>query len=285
MRARSIIADTFRFLLGNRQLVLLWSAVFLALSMVMIFTTRPMLAQFPHFQPGVPPALLLRTLVLNLITMAVMVVLVAAAMRAVLRPEDSAPGKMRLSLDEVRLVGLGLIVTIGCYLAVLIAFAIVMLLAVGLGLLAKPLGVAIGIILGIPVLLAPIYVLTRLSLAGPLTLLRGKIIIGDAWRLSAGAFWPLFRLYLIIGIVTFLLVVVAMLLFTPEVFQLYLHPFDPKRIAALQARSTEAGPSPWLLLNAVVGALTGGVMTALQGGSVALAAQELLAARRLDQEA
>jgi len=53
---------------------------------------------------------------------------------------------------------------------------------------------------------------TRFSLAGPLTLLEGKIIIGPSWRLTRGHFWRLLGAYLVIVLLLGLIYAVAMML-------------------------------------------------------------------------
>ena len=137
-------------------------------------------------------------------------VLFAAMNRAVLRPAESAFGYLRLSLDELRQLGLFILlfaIAMGVYLVLGIAsFLIAMVVALAAG----P-GVAVSALVAllIPGLIAAfVFVGVRLSLASPLAFDRGRIDLGGAWRMSHDRFWPMLGTYLI----AFALAVVVLVL-------------------------------------------------------------------------
>ena len=123
-----------------------------------------------------------------------------AAYRAVLRPEKSAFGYLRIGPDELRQLVVNIVLSL-VLMAVYLGSALVVGLAVGAlqlaiggGQAAQVLGafVAIVLILGVTLVVG-----VRLSLAGPQTLAEGRIRLFDSWRLTKGQFWNVFGCYAI----------------------------------------------------------------------------------------
>lgn len=142
------------------------------------------------------------TYVVVLIAVLVLAAVFFAAMnRAVMRPAESRFGYLRLAADELRQLGLFVILLLlafGFYLAVLIVAAFVV------GVLGALLGagaqVGAGVMLAIllPVLACVfIFLGVRLSLASPLTFASGRINVFGSWAMTRRRFWPLFGTYLI----------------------------------------------------------------------------------------
>jgi hypothetical protein len=145
-------------------------------------------------------------------------ILYGAMNRAVLRPSDDRFGYLRIGADELRQLGLMLL---------LIGVAIVATIALSIALVAAfvPLGLMSGArttagtgsliaasALTIMFLFAAfalwIYVWVRLSLASALTFATGKVNLFGSWTLTRGQFWPMFGAYL----VAFILAIVVLLL-------------------------------------------------------------------------
>ncbi len=135
----------------------------------------------------------------------IQMILSTAVLRAVLRPAERAAGYLRLSLDEVRQLGLALLM-----FAAFVAYAFVVSLASGVvvGVLGMFLGKALPILGGLAfalVTVAFIYPVVRLSLAPAMTLADGRISFMRSWALTQGRFWPLFGAYIVAFIIAFAL--------------------------------------------------------------------------------
>ena len=126
-------------------------------------------------------------------------VVYAAMNRAVLRPQESRFGYLRLAADELRqlglfaiFVGLGIATYLGLIIVTVVLTVIIGLVA-GEG-VALPLGLAF---LAIAVVCAVAFLAVRLSLASPMTFETRRIDLVGAWRMTQGRFWPMLRSYLI----------------------------------------------------------------------------------------
>jgi hypothetical protein len=144
-------------------------------------------------------------------------ILLAGVNRLVLRPLDSANAYLRIGADELRQAGVLLLVNL-----ILLAayFGLVILAGVGIGLAiaigGSAAGVLVGLLLGLGVLAAMIFLAVRLSFACALTFDTGKIAIRDSWNLTKGRFWPLLGSYfvaLVLAVVVYalLLVIIAVI--------------------------------------------------------------------------
>jgi len=276
----SIVSGTFRFVGDNLRSVLVWSGLLILFSLASAALMQPFYAQqLAQAQTGAPPmpSFGMFGLVFPLV-LVVFTVQFAAVFRAVLFPEQGRFAYLRLGMDEVRLLGTTLVLTIGGALAMAICFAVI-------GIVAGVLSVAAGAgavaaltgLFGLAFLCAAIFFWVRLSLAGPLTILERKIAIGPAWRASRGNFWRLFGAYLVISLLIFVVYMVFGFIQMGPVMTDMLHPTDPaahERVLAWQ--SANYGLSPRGLVFAVIGGILYGFATALQGGMVAVATAQLL---------
>jgi hypothetical protein len=154
--------------------------------------------QPPSADPG-PVLALIREVaptyvVLMTVWLVVTAVFYAAMNRAVLRPQESRFGYLRLASDELRQLGLlallFLLLTAIYFVVAIVALIVLTLIGIASG------GLALVILLPL-VLGAFIFVGVRLSLASPLTFATGRINLAAAWRLTRGRFWPLLGTYFI----------------------------------------------------------------------------------------
>jgi hypothetical protein len=126
-----------------------------------------------------------------------------------------------------------------------------------------------------------VWVLVRVSLAYPLTFLRGRIVIGEAWRLSHGRFWTLFGGYLIVFLVALALAIaVAMVTAWPLVEEIARRGFTLQTlqaVAQLQLARQAAGIDAMMVIGWLLNGLVGALSLALYGGAMATAARELAA--------
>ncbi len=275
----SILSGTFRFVRDNVRSVLIWSGLLVFVSLASMALMRPFYAQqLAEAQAGAPPMPNFGMFGLAMILFVIVfLVQYAAVFRAVLFPEQSRFAYLRLGIDELRLLGTGLILAVAGSIASAVFIAI---LAVIVGVVSVALGghsMIVTIAMTVAIFAVLIYFWVRLSLAGPLTILQRKIVIGPAWRASRGHFWSLFGAYVVIS----LLIIVAYCLIAfiqmGPIMTDMLHPTDPaahERVLAWQ--SANYGLTLRSVMLAVLGGLLYGFSTALQGGMVAVATAQLL---------
>lgn len=209
-------------------------------------------------------------------------VLFTAVLRAALRPAEGGIASLRLGMDELRMTGLALFLFVALYLG-LIVIGIVLALLLGAVTLAAGAGAAMALAIAEACVLTAlaVWVLVRLSLAYPLTLLRGRIVIGEAWRLSHGRFWTLFGGYLIIFLAGLALATaVAAVTAWPLVEEIARRGFSLQSLQALaqlQLARQAAGVDAMMVIGWLLNGLLGALSLALYGGAMATAARELTA--------
>jgi hypothetical protein len=125
-------------------------------------------------------------------------VLYAAMNRAVMRPQESRFGYLRLAADELRQLGLLIAFSLlfaGVELAFLV-IATVVLAVLGMALGGSGVAVALGLAILLPAAICGfIYIGVRFSLATPMTFATGRINLFGSWGLTRGRFWPLLGTY------------------------------------------------------------------------------------------
>jgi hypothetical protein len=285
MTVGSIISGGFGLLRRQPGAVAVWGLIYLAITVLMGLATRPMMGSFARMAGNNPtiPADFASTmgelLLLELAVFVVFVVLVAASQRAVLRPDRGGFAYLRLGMDELRLVGLSLLLLVLFYIGMLIGL-IVLSLIVGI------VAVAAGPTAAIPLMIVEVllvfglalWIEVRMSLAFPLTMLRGKIVIGEAWRATRGRFWTLFGAYLLIFLMLMVLWIAVALVTSGSYFaDLVQSGFTPEGMQAAAQRQMErqfGAITPLAVLGWVLTALAGTITLAVLGGAIATAARE-----------
>ena len=206
-----MISGSFQFVRDRFRTVLVWSAIYFAITLGAQLAMRPLYQkQFTAMQagmagtPGLPGQAALSVLVGSLLVIAIIIVLNAAIFRAALHPERSAFAYLRFGMDELRLFLLLLLLTIAFFIGFFIATIVVELIVFALiaaGGVGRIFGVILGIVGGLALFGAMIFFVVRFASAGPLTILRKKIVIGESWRLTRGHFWALFGTYFVVAVV------------------------------------------------------------------------------------
>jgi hypothetical protein len=220
--------------------------------------------------------------------MILLVILMAAATRAVLRPEDSAFAYLRIGMDELRLIGLNLLLVIG-------TIVLVFILAIVLGIALAATGAMSGgraaqmspafLLMMLAIYAVPIFVYVRLSPALALTMIREKIVIGEAWRLSSGHFWKMFAGYLVLNLIlmaAYLLIVFA--IFMPLMSSVGAGA-TPQAMAALMQGNIGGNILSIMIGGAVVLAILSGVGIAFLAGGFTAATQQMLGTTDIDYAA
>ncbi|MFA5966754.1 MAG: hypothetical protein WC804_22290 [Sphingomonas sp.] len=288
----SIINGAFRHFRERPLAVLGWSAIYTVIMFAYTLVMMPAMArQMADMQNGsAPPGMAFfgMMLPLYLIMLVLTLILIAASLRTILRPGEDSLAGLRLGMDELRLLGLFVILGLGFLIVSMVG---VMIAAAIGGLLAMALsGSRIGVILGvIPVIAfycALLFLTVRLSLVSALTISRRKIIIGESWRLTRGHFWRLFGAYFVLGVMLFVLyVVVLAITIGPAAGQAFSHGFSPQAMQAfsqLQMQRQLGGLSLVAILSAIGNGLLVGLSYAVWGGAAATATIDLVGTSDVD---
>lgn len=289
MGVGSMLAGGWRLIRTQPTAVAVWSAAALVLTVASGLAAQPwgaatiemqraMLAQ-PNAAPQLPDGLWGAILLLDLLALVFYVAIFAAAVRAVALGGSDRFFFLRLGMDELRLVGLGIVLwLLGTALMLVALFALVLVgvvaaFAVGPGAMAGFL--IVGYLLAFAALL---WAEVRVSLAGAYTVLRRRIVVREAWRATRGRFWTLFTAYLIMTLVGSALMILLILIFSPEIVRAYTAAVSGQSpgelIAAQQALMADPfAPRRIALMLVAAGVLGGGM--AFASGAVATAAIDL----------
>jgi hypothetical protein len=277
-----VIGGGFRILRDKPLAVVVWAIVYLAMFLVMGFTmgsimTAEIQAMSNPERAGAAMAAMAGPFMLFfLLSLIVYVVLFAAVQRAVLKPAQQGFFYLRLGMDELRMLALTILFLVVYYLALI---ALVVLSAV-IGAATGSAGAAVAMVLlvfvGMIVFTAWYFV--RFGLAFPLTILREKIVIGEAWRITRGRFWPLFAASLVVFVIMMLLWTIVSTLLNFTYFQdLAQAQGNPVAIQqAMQAQmARQFSLSAASLAIWVPGAVIGAISITLWGGAAATAVRLL----------
>ncbi|WP_422055850.1 hypothetical protein [Sphingomonas sp.] len=288
-----ILEGAFGLVRERLAAVAIWTAIYLAgnialmLSFGSIFgiATNPATAADPSAVIGVMIPVYLISFVMGLVG----IILYAAAMRAVLRPDAGGFAYLRLGMDELRLLGLLILFSIVGFV-LMVGFMILLgLLGVGAAMGSQSSGgtVIVMIVGMIAMFTVMLYFIVRFSLAFPLTLHRGRITLGEAWRLSRGRFWTLFGAAVVITVlVSVLNMAVSLVTMGSYMFDVMAAAGNPEAAArAMESQTRSFGQlGPMMILSSLGGAIVAGLWVALSGGSIATAAKLLLADENEDAE-
>ena len=278
LSAGSVIEGGMRLVREQPMAVATWGLIYLLLTIGMTFAMRPYLD--PQAMAAGGAGFLGPMLLLQLVALIVYIVLMTAAMRAVLRPREGGFAFLGFGMDELRVIGVTLILGIAFYVGIAIVAVGMVMVILAVSSSGGDEAVAIAVIailfLMLPVL---IWLAVRLSLATPLTLLRGKIILGESWRLTKGHFWSLFGGYLVIFVMILFLALLAGLATNGSYFASLIGSMgDPRATeAAMQAQLAQLGEINALtMFGWILSSASGALTVALGSGAVATATRDLV---------
>ncbi|MFC5343285.1 hypothetical protein ACETK8_07605 [Brevundimonas staleyi] len=185
-------------------------------------------------------------------------VLNAAVARAVLRPAEKAFGYMRLGADELRVLGVSIVIGLIFFAVTVILFAVTGLVA---GLAAQTnqgVGILVGVLLGLGAVAVVVWLAVRFSLAVPATLAEKRIAPFAAFALTKGHSLPLLGMAIIAFIMSILVSVLGTIIALP----ITVATGGLSQLATMDGQSTmqilqAAGPGliAWGVVNAVFSAL------------------------------
>lgn len=149
-------------------------------------------------------------------------IMACAVYRAMLRPADRGLGYLKLGADELRMIGLTLLVGLFCFVVLFVVLIVdVILTAIVAGLLGAlghsapaggvdPIGFLVGMLAAVAPVFALFWVLVRISLAGPMTFVDRRLRLFDSWKLTRGRFWPLFGTYSLSVVLFFIVMMIGL---------------------------------------------------------------------------
>ena len=216
----------------------------------------------------------------QLISLLLSVVLSAAVFRAVLWPEDRGVASLRLGMDEVRLIGLTLVLyMLGVVFGLVVGLGIGLLTTLTVfltgGSTALSAILAPLIVLGLLCLIA--FVLVRLSVVFPLVLVRRRISLDTGWELTRGHFWSLLGAYILIGLSTVATLLLAMIPMFAIGIRLDQQTGTRWLPVLQQVQASGSASMPFLIVAVLlIGSLVSGIILALWSGGAASAAKDLL---------
>lgn len=280
-----ILEGAFGLIRDRFAAVAVWAGVSLAANVALLLTIRPMMAGLMGSATSGGSAGLLGMMLpiygMNFVLLLVGIVLYAAAMRAVLRPQAAGVGFLRIGMDELRILVLSILFVVAA-MVLGTGFAMIFgLITAGAGIGSESIGATIAIAFfgGLAVFGLFLFLLVRFSLAFPLTLHRRRIVIGEAWTLTKGRFWTLFGAALVVTLIGFALTMVVGVFAASSYFADILAASGDPDAAALAAErqiATAGTLGPMMVVQSVAGSIIGAVWIALSGGSAATAAKLLL---------
>jgi hypothetical protein len=141
------------------------------------------------------------------------VLLVTAVIRAVLEPAQSRLAYLRVGADELRQLGLLLLI-------LLVSFVYIVALEIGTILALAALSAVAGGVAGgllkaavvVAAVIALLYPAVRLSLAPAMTFADRRISLFRSWAMTRGQFWGLFGAYVLAAILALLVSLLALLI-------------------------------------------------------------------------
>lgn len=288
----TVIGGAFGLVRDRLGSVLVWGLLYtlgtFALGYLMMASMAGMLALDENADPAAAFAamggLFGRMLLFYFAFMCLYCVLLTAAQRAVLRPQDRGFAYLRLGGDEVRSILLSIILFVIFFVVYLIGAFLIGAIAVGVGVSAVAggndpaagAGLGLAMILGVVALLCVmLFLWVRLSLAYPLTLLRRRIALGEGWRLSSGHFWPLLGAYLVLMVAVIGVSLALSLLLQGDYWASLMDGSAADPLVAQAQMEAQYSFGLQMILSLILSAVIGGMMIALTGGAIASAARAL----------
>jgi hypothetical protein len=281
-----IIGGGVRLVRERLGSVLVWGLVYslaaFAFGYFMMSSMLPMEALGDRPNPGQAFATMGsffgKMILLELAFLCLYAILLTAAQRAVLRPDEGGLAFIRIGGDELRMIGLALFLGFLFMIGYFIAAAILGVIMVAVGMASgAPGAMAPAAIIGVLIILCLLlFFWVRVSLAFPLTLMRRRFVLGEAWSLSRGHFWTLLGGYIVLILIVLGLAIIASFALQGSYWSQLMSGLTPEAQRAARAQmETQYSLGLPMLLTLAVGVVIGGLTIAFTGGALATAARAL----------
>lgn len=291
MTVGSIVGGGFRLIREHPGAVAVWGLLYLAATFGMAQFMRPGFGASSGTSGGgalaaaaadLSPILGVLLPLLQLLFLVLPFALLAAPQRAVLEPDRPGFAYLRLGLDELRFVGLTFVLAVIFYLGLLVAMvALTIVVTIAADAAGPEWAAPLAYVEVIGLVAAGLWLQVRLSLAFPLTLMRDRMAIGEAWWLSGCRFWTLLGAYALLLLILLALWTVAALATSGDfLVELVRSGFAREAVEAAGERQMAkylGEISVSSLFGWIVTAAVSSLGIALLGGAVATAARELTA--------
>lgn len=142
-------------------------------------------------------------------------ILNTAVARSVLQPEQSRFGYMRLGMDEIRVLGVTVVISIAMVIASMVTFGLIGVAAGLISVVGVPALWVLVVLLVLAGAAAMIWLLVRLSLVVPMTLDRRKFALAEAFALTKGRVFPILGMAIIAFIMAILVSLLGLIIGLP----------------------------------------------------------------------
>lgn len=183
-------------------------------------------------------------------------VMSAAIARSVLYPTQKALGYLRFGADELRV--LAVTVGLGLIFFALTALIWVLTFALGAAAINAPVLWVVVVVFFLAAWAGFIWLVVRLSLAVPMTLMERRIVLFGSFALTKGRVWPLIGMAIISGVMSVVVSLLGSLIFLP----LQMMTGGMEKLATVEGQNLvgmmqQAWPAivAYVLVNAVISAL------------------------------
>jgi len=277
MTVGSMLTGAFALLKARPGSVAIWALINLALTIGTAYGT--MLVMDAQIMSGSPLvwSFFGNLLLVYLVVMMISAVVYTAVLRVALRPEEEGLASLRLGMDEVRQFLLAFLYMLAF---IVMLFVLSFLLAIFMGIASDAAGGPAGMswFLYILIFVAVAWFCTRISLSFPLTMMRRRFVVGEAWSLTVGHFWTLLGAYLVIFAIMFAATLLVGVVTEPDYLATL---FDPNSRAAQEAVYSEyvrlryGEVDAMMILGWLLSAAISTVGMTLWAGAATTAAREL----------
>ena len=273
------ISDGFRLVTSRPLTVFVWGLLMLAptfgaralilpamgemfASMPDADSTAAMDEAFSEAMVGQMMQFQLASMLSNVVQLLVMAVIYTAIFRAVLRPGERSFFSLRLGMDELRVAVVGLAIGVGLYVAVIVAVLLGVGIGFGVGAADTAAGVWTAVLLVFAIILGVLWLMARVSLIAPASVLYRDFAFAQGWKLAAGKGWALFGMNLLIW-----LMIMGIYMVVAFVVALTIGGVIATMFPALEAMPSDANPfaemSAWMAANwhwAIVAGIIGSMV-------------------------
>jgi hypothetical protein len=140
---------------------------------------------------------MLASIPLMIMGLTIQSMMAAAVYRIILRHDDARFGYLRLGMDELRLMGLTLLIVLLGILSLMVLTIAVALLAAVASVAGEGVAYFVGFSAEVFAIGILIYCAVRLSLAPVATFAERRFVVFESWKLTKGYFWRLLGAYVL----------------------------------------------------------------------------------------